>query len=121
MKSGVDLTRSRGADRAEQFKWAMGIGWAALAWFAANQILATNLTAAERSAGTTRGLGCFALFLIIGLLGSSYTSAWRLLMQTMDFAFLDAEQLIRLREEHERDSATPDEIAQNEPLHVVVG
>lgn len=108
LKSGVDLTRTRGVDRAGQFKWAMGIGWAALAWFATNQILATDLTVPQRSAGTTWGLGCFVLFLVIGLLGSSYTSAWRLLMQTVDFAFLDAEQLVRLKEEGARSGATPD-------------
>jgi hypothetical protein len=90
LQSGVATLNAIWMQRITRIGWMLGVYWGGLAWAASHWIFETEIPEPLKHEATFRISAAFLIFLFFGVGASSYATAARMVMQTIDFAFLDA-------------------------------
>lgn len=90
LQSGVATMNAVWIQRITRISWMLGVYWGGLAWAASHWIFETEIPEPLKHEATFRISAAFLIFLFFGVGASSYAAAARMVMQTIDFAFLDA-------------------------------
>lgn len=90
IQKGVATLDTAGLQRMTRINWLLGLYWGGLVWATAHWVTGTSIaTAVQREASTTI-FGAFLIFLLFGLATSSYEITVRIVIQTVEFALLQA-------------------------------
>ncbi len=90
LQSGVAIMNAVWMQRITRIGWMLGVYWGGLVWATSHWIFAAEIPEPLRRDATYRIFAAFLIFLFFGVGASSYAAAARMVMQTIDFAFLDA-------------------------------
>lgn len=90
LQSGVAIMNAVWMQRITRIGWMLGVYWGGLVWATSHWIFAAEVPEPLRQDAIYRIFAAFLIFLFFGVGASSYTAAARMVMQTVDFAFLDA-------------------------------
>jgi hypothetical protein len=90
LQSGVATMNAVWMQRITRIGWMLGVYWGGLVWATSHWVFAAEIPEPLKNEATSRILAAFLTFLFFGVGASSYAAAARMVMQTIDFAFLDA-------------------------------
>lgn len=90
LQSGVAIMNAVWMQRITRIGWMLGVYWGGLVWATSHWIFAAEIPEPLRQDATYRIFAAFLIFLFFGVGASSYAATARTVMQTIDFAFLDA-------------------------------
>jgi hypothetical protein len=90
LQSGVVTMNAVWMQRITRISWMLGVCWGGLVWATSHWIFETEIPDSLKHEATIRIFAAFLIFLFFGVGASSYAAAARMVMQTIDFAFLDA-------------------------------
>lgn len=90
LQSGVATINAVWMQRITRISWMLGVYWGGLVWATSHWIFETGIPEPLKQEATSRIFAAFLIFLFFGVGASSYAAAARMVMQTIDFAFLDA-------------------------------
>jgi hypothetical protein len=90
LQSGVATLNAAWVQRITRIGWMLGVYWAGLVWATSHWIFETEISEQLKHEATAPIFAAFLIFLFFGAGTSSYAATARIVMQTIDFAFLEA-------------------------------
>lgn len=90
LQSGVVTMNAVWMQRSTRIGWMLGVYWGGLVWATSQWTFAAGVPEPLKNEATSHILAAFLIFLFFGVGASSYAATARMVMQTIDFAFLDA-------------------------------
>lgn len=90
LQSGVAIMNATSVQRVTRIGWMLGVYWAGLIWAASHWLFEKEVPEQLKHEAIAPILVAFLIFAFFGVGASCYAAAARMVMQTIDFAFLDA-------------------------------
>jgi hypothetical protein len=90
LQSGVATLTAVWMQQITRISWMLGVYWGGLVWATSHWIFETEVPESLKHEATFPIFAAFLIFLFFGVGASSYAAAARIVVQTIDFAFLDA-------------------------------